>query len=227
MRIKQLYHTCEAVVWQSEYDKKLITSLWGQPKRGVVIHNGAAQNYSVVSSQIWDFRNDTDQMFICSANWHRQKRLLENIEFFQKNKLSDESRLLVLGHLSEAPRCNLEGVYFGGSISHELCLQCYRIADWMLHLAWRDHCPNVVVEALSQGCPVICTDSGGTKEIVKSNGIILQDVNDSSVNALSFDYDAPPSMPITKITLSKKFDVNLIPTIEHSYQAYYNLCDSL
>ena len=49
------------------------------------------------------------------------------------------------------------------------------VSDFMIHLAWLDHCPNVVVEALMSSCPVICTNSGGTKELVKNNGIILDD----------------------------------------------------
>ena len=63
------------------------------------------------------------------------------------------------------------------------------MADAMIHLAWLDHCPNVVVEALSQKCPVICTDSGGTKEIVGQSGLIIPEAY--PYNYELTDYDDP------------------------------------
>jgi len=95
----------------------------------------------------------------------------------------------------------------------------------MIHLSWRDHCPNVVVEALSQGCPIICTSSGGTKEIVKDNGIIIDDINDNHIDPYIFDYDNPPHLPINRILTNKKikFNDNNIPTIEKAYDAYMNI----
>jgi glycosyltransferase involved in cell wall biosynthesis len=49
-----------------------------------------------------------------------------------------------------------------------------RGGDAFIHLAWLDHCPNSVVEALVCGLPVLCSHNGGTKEIVRSNGIVLK-----------------------------------------------------
>jgi glycosyltransferase involved in cell wall biosynthesis len=53
----------------------------------------------------------------------------------------------------------------------------FAVADWMIHLAWADHCPNVVVEALSQGTPIICGEVGGTKEMIAHGayGVVLKD----------------------------------------------------
>ena len=44
-----------------------------------------------------------------------------------------------------------------------------------LHLAWLDHCPNVVVDALACGCKIICSSSGGTKEIAGPNAILIEE----------------------------------------------------
>ena len=64
----------------------------------------------------------------------------------------------------------------------------------MIHLAWLDHCPNVVVEALSRGCPVICTDSGGTSELVGRNGIVIPETVRYNFELL--DYDNPPPLGV-------------------------------
>ena len=44
----------------------------------------------------------------------------------------------------------------------------------MIHLAWLDWCPNTVVEGLCCGLPVLCSSNGGTKELVKNDGVVIQ-----------------------------------------------------
>ena len=43
----------------------------------------------------------------------------------------------------------------------------------MIHLCHVDSCPNVVIEGISCGLNVLCTNLGGTPEIVGNNGVIL------------------------------------------------------
>ena len=145
----------------------------------------------------------TGRLFVSSASWHRQKRLKENIQFFLKNK-NDDDLMIVLGKNPDVKIDNLQlkqKIIFTGELTHEQCLETYRYCDWMIHLAWLDHCPNVVVEALSQGCPVICTDSGGTKEIVKENGIIIPETKPYCFELT--DYDNPYTIDISKTNLEK------------------------
>ncbi len=92
-----------------------------------------------------------------------------------------------------------DDVFYAGSVSHDLYFQVYSIADWMIHLAWLDHCPNVVVEALSQDCPVICTNSGGTGEIVGSNGIVISETTPYEFELT--DYDEPYRLEIPSLEL--------------------------
>jgi glycosyltransferase involved in cell wall biosynthesis len=89
-------------------------------------------------------------------------------------------------------------IYYTGPLTHEKCLEVFSIADWMIHLAWADHSPNVVVEALSQGCPVICSETGGTQELVNGNGLVLKE--DIKYNFELYDYNNPPTIDITQVT---------------------------
>lgn len=220
--IKRLYGEVDAVVWQSEYDKFVTTSLWGAPKSGYVIHNGIDAQRPEISKELLDFKTTSDNIFVCSSNWHKQKRLKEIIDFFYLNRTGN-SKLLVLGSNPDYVVQD-KNIHYLGSLPHSACLQLYAISDWMIHLSWRDHCPNVVVEALSQNCPVICTSSGGTKELVKNNGIILNDTEDDNVDPLIFDYDSPPMLSLQKIKLERPtIDLSLIPTIQKSYNEYMKI----
>ena len=49
----------------------------------------------------------------------------------------------------------------------------------LLHLKYMDPCPNVVIEAMACGLPVIGSDSGGMEDLVQANGGILLPVSNS------------------------------------------------
>jgi glycosyltransferase involved in cell wall biosynthesis len=204
--IKWAYDNCDHVVWQSEFDKKMTCHHWGD-RNGSVIHNGISLenvDSETLLTNIKDIKSKiTGRLFVSSASWHRQKRLKENIEFFEKNK-KDGDIMIVMGPnpdvIIDKPHLQ-KSIIFTGKLSHNQCLEIFREADWMIHLAWLDHCPNVVVEALSQGCPVICTDSGGTKEIVNDNGIVIPETNPYSFELT--DYDNPYFINIPEVNLDK------------------------
>ena len=51
----------------------------------------------------------------------------------------------------------------------------YNASTHFIHLAWLDHCPNVVVDARACGCKIICSSSGGTKEIAGPDAIVIEE----------------------------------------------------
>lgn len=219
VRIKWAYDNSHHVIWQSEFDKIMTEKWWGE-KSGAVIHNGIRLHKTAVSPELTQLKQQSSRIFSCSANWHRQKRLKENIQLFQKIA-NNNDKLIVLGnnpdYLINDPR-----IIYAGPQPHQLCLQVYAISDWFLHLAWLDHCPNVVVEALSQGCPVICAESGGTKEIVRSNGIILREKY--PYNFELCDYDSPPEIDLSNFSLEARPDVsNDYLDIEHVCDQYESI----
>ena len=194
--IKATYGLCDHVIFQSHFDKQMVEHHWGPARDSSIIHNGISLGYSEIThDQIRQLRQAFDRIFVSSASWHRQKRLRENTDLFLKIAGEDSRAcFIVLGrnpdHVVTHPR-----IFYVGDINHDLCLQIYRIASWMIHLAWLDHCPNVVVESISQGCPVICTDSGGTQEIVRSNGVIVPEKSQYRFELA--DYDNPPDLDLT------------------------------
>lgn len=194
VNIKKLYQNADCVIWQSEFDKNMTIKWWGSPKFGSVIRNGIEINpvKEINIPLLTQIRSQYDMVFVCSANWHPQKRLRSNIELFMhiKAKQHPNSCLLVLGANPDV-RVPDPHIYYFGSQPSDVYLQVYAMSNWMIHLAWADHCPNVVVESLSQGTPVICSSIGGTKELVKNFGYII---DDQPYDYQLFDYDKPPNL---------------------------------
>jgi len=203
--IKWAYDNSSCVVWQSGFDKGMTERWWGE-RKGKVIGNGISLNQVEVSSDILKIKESFNKIFVCAASWHRQKRLKENIKLFKKISNKDDA-LFVLGKNPDYID-NSKNIFYPGQLSHSQCLQLYKVSDWFIHLAWLDHCPNVVIEAMSQDCAIICTDSGGTKEIVRDNGIIIKEKK--KYNFELADYDNPydieiPDLKLDNIEIDKSY----------------------
>ena len=61
-----------------------------------------------------------------------------------------------------------------GELDYMSLLSLYKRSSTFVHLAYLDHCPNVVVDAQAAGCKIVCSSTGGTNEVVR-NGIIIHE----------------------------------------------------
>ena len=95
----------------------------------------------------------------------------------------------------------------------------YKKCDFFLHGAQNDPCPNVVLEALSCGLPIVYNNSGGTPEIVDNYGIPLpEDITPESI------YDTMQTMKekYPQFVESIKKDMNKF-SIERAVLEYVNI----
>ena len=228
--IKHLYETADYVVWQSNFDREMTSRHWGVPSKGSVVKNGVP-SYAIenenIKHQLEILKKNHEVIFVSSANWHPQKRLDVNIRVFEHlKKLYPSACLIIMG--SNAQPINIKDTYWPGSLPHEICMQIYRESDWMIHTAWLDHCPNTVVEALSCGVPVICSEDGGTKELVGDYGIVLKEIEPYDFSLA--DYNKPPHIDIenqleghlpSKINLGGLSNVDI--SIEQCAQSYLDV----
>lgn len=227
-KIKALYHVADAVIWQSEFDRGMTNHWWDYPRSGRVIHNGIEHKQPPENSAMKRLRTAYNKVFVAASNWHPQKRLRSNVEmFFHLKNSFPNSCLIVMGM---NPDCYVPNpdIYYTGSLAHEDCLSVYAVADWMLHLAWLDHCPNVVIEALSQNVPVICAASGGTPELVKQFGIVVAEQKPYAFELA--DYDAPPTIDVTSVlmlpdrtTLGPHIDINISSVAKKYIEVFESL----
>ena len=201
VNIKALYDRADAVIWQSDFDRSMTTRWWGL-RSGAVIHNGIEKPTVVTPPNLTEFKQRHNKVFVSSSNWHPQNRLRSNIELFSNLLLQHPgSALIVMG---SNPDCWVPSpqISYTGSLSHSDCLSIFSIADWMIHLAWLDHCPNVVVEAVASGVPVICAESGGTKELVGGFGAVILEKQEYGFELV--DYDKPPAIDVSNFVLPDK-----------------------
>lgn len=192
--IEKTYKEADGVIFQSNFNKELTTRYFGEHRNGVVVHNGADVEYinsapKLKNPSIEKYEN----VWCCASSWRPHKRLAENIRYFLEH--SSEKDCLIVAGENGGNIPNIDRVYYVGKISVLQLIALYKRSKYFLHLAWLDHCPNVVVDARASGCQIICSSAGGTKEIAGPDAIVIEE------NGWDFKpvklYE-PPSMDFSK-----------------------------
>jgi len=208
--IYETYKIADAVIFQSNFNKKLTENFFGVPKDSYVIHNGTdigiIKSVPKLQHTILD---EFEDVWCCASNWRPHKRLEENIHYFLEHT-EENSCLVVAGDVSNLNyNLNSNRVLFVGNLDWLQLISLYNRSKYFIHLSFLDHCPNVVIDARAAGCNIICSSSGGTKEIAGKNSTIIQDI----------DWDFRPlklySPP--KLDFNKKIEYNSDSNIDINY----------
>ena len=127
--------------------------------------------------------------------------------------------LIIVGEIDQKLLSNLKiKINFYKKISSDKKLnKIYNLSDILIFPSRQDNLPNVVIEAMSTGLPVIGFDIGGMKDLIKNNfnGYLCNpfDINDFSkkLNNLILKKHLRKKFSINSINYSKKkFNYNLI-----------------
>ena len=95
-------------------------------------------------------------------------------------------------------------------------ISLYKRSSTFVHLAYLDHCPNVVVDAQAAGCNIVCSSSGGTKEVVDKGFVVVEEEWDYKPIPLY----KPPTMDFTQTV---KIKSNKESSFEKCVRDYYNI----
>jgi len=207
--ILETYNKSRGVIFQSNFNKKLTFEYFGEHQNSIVIHNGADLEYidrtPILTNEVLD---SYENVWCCASSWRPHKRLDENIRYFLEHS-SEKDCLIVAGSGDQSQRREHDRVYYVGNLPIKALISLYKRSKYFVHLAYLDHCPNVVVDASACGCHVICSSSGGTKEIAGDATVIEEDVWDLKPIKL---YE-PPKMDFTrkiKNKLRNNIDMNYV-----------------
>lgn len=172
--IQRTYDSAAGVIFQSHFNKNLTTAYFGEHHNGTVIHNGADVKYIEETKPLATPRLDSyENVWCCASSWRPHKRLSDNIRYFLEHS-SEKDCLVIAGQKNEEIYKN-DRIFYVGDISLLQLISLYKRSKYFIHLAWLDHCPNVVVDARAAGCQIICSSAGGTKEIAGDNAIIIEE----------------------------------------------------
>ena len=171
--IKSSYDRADAVVVQSDFNRRLITKYFGEHSSIHIIRNGTALDVIDHVTPATVRGLNRDQVWLCASSWRPHKRLVENIRYFHENAPNDAVLLVAGNNIPDDigdPRISALG-----NLSWQQLISVMKASSHFLHLAWLDHCPNVVVDARAAGCHIVCSSSGGTEEIAGLNSTVIEE----------------------------------------------------
>lgn len=228
--IRFAYENADAVIFQSNFNKQLTESWFGPHKNGHVIHN-AADNFLInsVNTDIWDDKFGKDvEVWSCAASWRPHKRLDENIRYFLEFAPKD-AVLAVAGKDAKVSSLtnSIQGrLVFLGELDYISLLSLYKKSSTFIHLAYLDHCPNVVVDAQAAGCRIVCSSTGGTHEVVDNGIMVLEDEWDFKPCALynpsKMDFGNVKEIAVHRDFRDRKTNKK-VTRFEQCVNSYYNV----
>ncbi len=146
-----------------------------------VIYNGVDQNIFYYDKKT-NLKNNVDLLFV--GNLKKTKGVIELLECFNKiHKSYPDLTLTYVGTgetlaflKQKVNEYNIEEkVSFLGSVKHKNLGQLMHKAKFLVLPSYNEGVPNVILEAMSCGIPVIATDIGGIPEVVinEITGILI------------------------------------------------------
>ena len=169
---------------------ELLTRKYSIPRRKIVIVGNAYDDR--ITQELANIRLCTkaerSKRIICVANMRLEKDHMTLIKGFARlvtsmeNKSIDNIQLLLVGdgplrgRLEEfCAQRGLHNVKFLGMLPHRVVLENVAKSDIFILTSIEEGMPNVIIEALALGKPVIATMVGGIPEVVKDgfNGLLI------------------------------------------------------
>ena len=172
--IKRSYDHASAVVVQSEFDKKLVFRFFGERENVFVVHNGTDIGL-IDKIKPAPTGLSREKVWMCASSWRPHKRLQENVRLFQEHADPDHVMIVAGNCAKEHLTIVDDRVKIIGDLTWEQMISCMKASSNFIHLAWLDHCPNVVVDARMSGCKIYCSSEGGSCEIAGTNAAIVRE----------------------------------------------------
>jgi len=169
--IEETYKKADGVIFQSNFNRDLTFEFFGPHDNYTIIHNGADTEVIDTTKPI-EIPDRFSEIWSCASSWRPHKRLDENIKYFLEHS-SEQDCLVVAGRIDN--RINDPRIFYTGEIKQNELYALYKASTHFIHLAWLDHCPNVVVDARACGCKIVCSSSGGTREIAGPDAIVIKE----------------------------------------------------
>jgi glycosyltransferase involved in cell wall biosynthesis len=203
--IRETYKKADGVIFQSEFSKKLVFKYFGSVENYTIINNGADLDFmeTVPTVKIRGLHLDS-KVWCCASHWRGWKRMHDNIRYFLEFS-GEKDVLLVAGDPIKEEIVEHKRIKYLGNIKTETLFTFLKTADYFIHLARYDSCPNVVVDARAAGCHIVCCSNGGTREIAGSNAtVVVEEPWDFEL----VDVNRPPGLSFDHI-ITNDIDSNI------------------
>ena len=215
-----------SIIYQSKFSQNCFNNIYDSLPDGKIIYNGVGELrkedpriINILEKLKLQFK---DGFFTVAGRFSNRKRIYQITKEFDKFDLGN---LVVLSNVPDNLKYKNEKIIYLGMINPDMARRIISNSIGLIHFDRYDWCPNIVVAAIHDGIPVICSNYGGTPEIVGKNGLIIEEFPSNlthDLEGINFAKASPfPSKIFSdnitnfnwskdKIKSKKMYDVNIM-----------------
>lgn len=184
--IKENLKMADDIIFQSWFSSQVTQKFVIPTGTRPIIYNGADLNHFNPEGPVLDIIDPNRLNILVSHSFRPYHRLHDQFRILAKlKKQRPDAFLNILGGGDAASIAYARQVAgdlklaegqdyaFMGKLPPEDLPAVYRSSDLMLNLSYWDACPNVVIEAMASGLPVVGTWYGGVAELVDQAGVLV------------------------------------------------------
>ncbi|MDC3207236.1 hypothetical protein OA972_00695 [Prochlorococcus sp. AH-716-B03] len=199
-----LINKCSFLIYQSNFCKNCFLDIFDSLPEGKIIVNGAREQINFHNNGISLLKKInlkfSGRFFTVAGRFSSRKRIDEVINQFNE---ADIGNLVVLSDVPNELRHRNPRIIYLGMIDPVSARYIISNSIALIHFDKYDWCPNIVIGAIYDKTPVICSNFGGTPEITGSNGLIVNE----------FPEDLPQNLEGIEYVNNKNFPENLFKEI--------------
>ena len=197
------------IVFQSEFCRSFFKNEFGFLPNNNVIYNGAYKCLSLKDHNLKKLKERLsvpieEEYFVVAGRFTGRKRIKETINCISNLK---KYNLVVLSNVPKNEKIFNKRIKYIGFKGSYLANQIICNSKALIHMDRYDWCPNIVVSAIANKVPVICSNYGASSELVKNNGVIVNE----------YPKDTPHNLEGIKFVNQSKFPEELF------YEALINI----
>lgn len=209
--IRENLLTADDIIFQSEFSQRITQRFVTPTQPGRIIYNGIDLDAFSPDGPRAELMIADRTNILMSHSFRPYHRLHDAMKIVAalKGQLTKPVHLWILGGDEGQSFAHAQTIAQGlglhekqdytflGKQPFEQLAPLYRGADCMLNLSYWDTCPNVLIEALACGLPVVGVDYGGVAELIGENGGIRVP---ERIPFTYIDHMNPQRMPQAPIT---------------------------
>lgn len=176
-RMAAVFHAADYVFYQSEFCRDAASHHLGERKgSGEILYNAVDTNVFTPAKRE---KSSGTYSFLVTGKidlhmWYRLESTLLGLDC--ASRMGGNYTLIIAGWMSSDVRRSVRNLVSELNLGNQVRIlgpytqseapEIYRSADAYVMMKHQDPCPNVVIEALSAGLPVLYSRSGGVSELV-------------------------------------------------------------
>lgn len=191
------FRNATGIIYISKYAKEYVESKYPElkSKKATIIYHGISDDFrqkpkQQKSIEEYSKENPFKLLYVSIINYYKhQWNVVEAVKLLREKGYPIELELV--GPIYPSLQPKMEGVLKGteeyitykGKIPYEEIASSYKKADMFIFASTCENMPNILVEAMSAGLPILCSNFGPMPEILKDAGVYMDPTSVDSISA--------------------------------------------